>query len=611
MSICGAVTNNNFSQDFLENMFLSMKNRTNEDGRFIKTNNRDVTIGFACNNISRTQSYINDEIGENKYIIVSDASIYNIDELKRKLSIIRINLSVDEIIIQAYIKWGYDCVNYFNGDFAFAIYDIEKEELFCARDHLGIKPFYYFFNKETFVFATELKALLKVPFFNKKINTSCLNQLFIQRYIHAPNTIFEDTFKLEPGTRIIYKKGILTKVKYYDIVAQYFLGEQNLITDYADAKLQLKDLLFDAVKIRQGDEKVGTFLSGGIDSTLMTVLTQIQNNVPIKSFSIGFDTKRYNEAIYAKEIAEVIGTDHTELYIGEKEIVSIIDEIPTYYDEPYGDESQVASMYASVLAKQNGIDVVITGDGGDEQFCGYPSYLLNDIVKKYDEVGNVLFNIANPIKATSYLPRKLRLIINNRDIRTKTQCSANEYSNYMNKHLFVDRRENVASFPIEDLFPIDNWMMRAMLVDMQTLVPGVIVKVERAAAFAQISTRSPLLDYRVNQLAFKFPFEFKYKDGMHKRILKDILYEHVPKNLLERPKQGFSIDEARWLRGALKKQLLEFTEKTYLEKQGIFNPDTISKDIELFFRNKRNNLGGSRFYWTFFMFQLWYQRYVV
>jgi asparagine synthase (glutamine-hydrolysing) len=607
-AISGIISKITFSEGTLKNMCETLKHRGNSEIKTSLINHSNIYIGFASAIFNIDEEKDRQPCFVNNKILVSDSSIYNLKDIKKELSLSD-NLTQSEIIIAAYEKWGYDCVEHFNGDFAITIYDLSKDELYCSRDRFGVKPFYYFMDNNIFLFGSELKSLMAYPGFNKTINSACLGQYIIRGYIHFPDTIFKNTYKLEMGSYLLYKNGNIKKTQYYNIVDEYYSGQKNLVKDYEIAKLQLEELINDAVKIRLGKmTNVGTFLSGGIDSALITALTQKQQINPIKTFTIGFKEKDYNEAPYAKDISKILKTYHTDLYIGEDEMLSIIDNIPYYYDEPYGDSSQIPTMLVSALAKMNGVNLIITGDGGDEQFCGYEAYLVLKKARKLDSIGALLYKITYPLNLTDHFPRKMRMIINNRNTNTKTQYWKKDNFEYLQHHLFLTKQFS-ATFDLEDRFPIDNWIMRAMLLDLQTYVPGTIIKVERAAAFGSISIRSPLIDHRINQFSFKIPFEYKYNDGVHKRILRDILYNYVPQSLMERPKHGFAIPCNEWLRTVLKEKLLDYTNKDYIIKQGFFNADSLQHDLNKFLDGGLGKF-GYQFYWKFLMFQMWYDKYL-
>lgn len=546
----------------------------------------------------------------NGKIVVADICLYNKKEL---LELLQIDdcLSDVELVLIAYETWGFDFPNYLNGDFAVAIYDTDQNSLYCARDRFAAKPFYYYVGTETVVFASELKSIMACNLFEKKINTSCLSQYLFNGYIHFPDTIFENVFKLSAGEYLVWSKtGIQTK-RYYSLEQKYFEAQNYLIKNYDEAKQQLESLLLDSIQRRiVSSEEVGTFLSGGIDSTLMTALIQSKMQEPLKTFSIGFHDPLYDESCFACETAKYLKTNHTEFLIAESDVLTMIDNIPYFYDEPYGDSSQVPTLFACELAKKHGIDQVITGDGSDEQFCGYDAYKRVALSKKVDPIAGVAGEVLGFLHLKSFLPQKAYKLVTNRDVRTKVQFRKTLTPLLDPEKIFIAPTTSY-KFPIEDRFPLDNWMMRAMLVDQNTYVPGTIIKVERGAASVGLSTRSPFCDYRITELAYRFPFEFLYKDGVKKRILKDILYQYVPSEMMDRPKKGFSIPEDRWLKTILRDRLLRLTSTEFLNQQGLFHTQYLHHLVDLYLSNDNRMGYTSSIFWRLLMLQMWYEKYML
>lgn len=286
--------------------------------------------------------------------VVYNGEIYNFQELKEELTDYPFCSTCDtEVIISAYLKWGIDCVSRFNGMFAIALFDRETEEFYLVRDRIGKKPLYYRLEQGNLVFASELKPIMECPGFEKKIRTEVLSRYLYHQYINAPDTIFENVSKLEPGSILRFSQGNINTWKFWDIKEVYHRYKANPVEDYAQAKQELKDLLNRSVSLRMiSDVPLGTFLSGGYDSSLITAIAQSLSPQPVKTYSIGFNEEKYNEAKYAKEVAAHLGTNHTELYISEKEMFDLVDSIPQYYDEPFADSSQIPTMLVSALAKR-------------------------------------------------------------------------------------------------------------------------------------------------------------------------------------------------------------------------------------------------------------------
>ena len=308
-------------------------------------------------------------------IVIFNGEIYNFNELKKELNEYHFYSDCDtEVIIAAYQKWGVHFVDKLNGMFAIALFDVKQKKLFLLRDRIGKKPLYYYYHDEELVWASELKAIMKYPGFSKEINYGVIGRYLQKMYINAPDTIFLNTFKLEPGGVLEYCNGKITTWKYWDVARVYKEKRKELITDYEEAKVELEKIITNAIIRRlYADVPVGAFLSGGIDSSLVCAIAQKKLNHPLKTFSIGFDDSRINEMEYANEISKILGTDHTEYKFGEMDLLNLVDSIPIYYDEPNGDNSQIPTMLVSQLARKS-VTVAITGDGGDEIFGGYNIY---------------------------------------------------------------------------------------------------------------------------------------------------------------------------------------------------------------------------------------------
>ncbi|MCR5503317.1 MAG: asparagine synthase (glutamine-hydrolyzing) [Lachnospiraceae bacterium] len=568
--------------------------------------------------------------------IVYNGEIYNFLELRKELSSYPFRSDCDtEILLAAYEKWGERFVDRLNGMFAFALYDRENKELLLGRDRIGKKPLYYEIEENdtgvNLYFASELKPLMKRPGFRKEIRRDVLSRYLYQQYINAPDTIFKNVRKLEPGCLLRFmidpEDGFNTAYRqisierYWDPKMVWYAKSQKPVTDYAEAKAELKKLLFDAVKRRMiADVPLGTFLSGGYDSSLITAMAQECADRPLKTFSIGFSEDAFNEAKFAKEVASHLGTDHTERYISEEEMFSLVESIPAYYDEPFADSSQIATMLVSELAKEQ-VTVALSGDGGDEFFCGYNIYDNALQAQHLDLPGGIIYGILNaPLirKAglMKHLPFRVRIVANNRNKKTKTQFGASSYVETALK--MVDSPGLSCQYEIEDRYQavgVKNWQVRRMLLDMDTYLPGdILCKVDRASMKYSLEARCPILDRDVMEYSYRIDHRFKYDRGVKKKILKDIAYDYIPKELLDRPKTGFGVPIDKWLRGPLKERLISFAEPSLLRDQGLFDPEYTSKFILKYLETgdagPATGANFSKLAWSFFVFQQWYEHYV-
>lgn len=547
-----------------------------------------------------------------KVIITFNGEIYNYRILREELIAKGYHFQSNcdtEVILAAYQEWGCECFQHLNGMFALAIYDVERDRLVLARDRIGKKPLYYYWNTYTqnFVFASELKPIMVYPDFHKDVNQEAIGRLLCDKYIVAPDTIFQNTYKMIPGTYLILENNEIKIEKYWDIVAEKAGKSKHLITDYAECKAELKKLLLQAVEDRMiADVPLGTFLSGGIDSTLVTAISQTISPEPVQTFSIGFYDVKRNEAPYAAEIAKHIGTNHHELYVGETEILEMLDKLPFYYDEPFSDSSQLPTMLVSKLASEQ-ITVALSGDGGDEIFCGYKMYDWTYIAQKADILGNICAHVPGMGALEKSLPTELRAFINNRDKSKKTQLYIDVMIEEADK--LLGRTNKKIKYEQESLLSYTSWQERRMLLDMQTYLPDeILAKTDRASMKYSLEVRCPLLDYRIIEQSFRIPHQYKYHRFNKKYILKDVTYDYVPKELLDRPKKGFGVPLRKWLRTVLEDQIARYADVDKLKRQGIFVPEAVQLLIQK--QEKSDKIMYSSMLWSFYSFQRWYQEYI-
>lgn len=633
--ICGYVSKKNITLEQLKTMNDTMYHRGPDDsGEEIYDMHGGYSVGFAQRRLSildlSALGHQPMHSADKRVSVVYNGEIYNFQELKQELSDYRFYSNCDtEVIIAAYLKWGIDCVQKFNGMFAIAIYDRKSDEIYLVRDRIGKKPLYYWHQNDGIVFASELKPIMAFPGFPKEIRRGVLSRYLYQQYINAPDTIFKNVYKLEPGAILRFKAGEISTWKYWDIRQIYQTQVSNPINSYEEAKEGLKELLKKSVSARMiSDVPLGAFLSGGYDSSLVTAIAQEHSDMPVKTFSIGFHEEKYNEAKYAKAVADYLGTNHTELYIDEKEMFDLVDSIPKYYDEPFADSSQIATMLVSGLARKH-VTVALSGDGGDEFFCGYNVYENVRQAQKLDMLGAMVYDVCHfpilkQLRMEERLPFKVRVIAGNRNKETQTQFGAGNYivkamamvkkSDKDNNNLAGADAPVPVHYQIESKYGVKDWQIRRMLLDMDTYLPGdILCKVDRASMKYSLESRCPILDKDVMEFSYRIPHEFKYKDGDKKHILKDIAYDYIPKELLERPKVGFGVPLDKWLRGPLKEQLLNYSSYDYLDKQGIFDAGYVSDMIGSYIKTgdagPATGANYSKLAWSFFVFQQWYQAY--
>ena len=560
---------------------------------------------------------------DGRVVVVYNGEIYNFRELREELADYPFRSDCDtEVIIAAYLKWGVSCVNRFNGMFAIALYDREEEAVYLIRDRIGKKPLYYWYEREELVFASELKPIMACPDFHAGIDRGVLSRYLFQQYINAPDSVYEHVYKLAPGAILKFQNGQIETWNYWSVREAYAEASKMPVTGYEEAKEQLKALLQRAVSLRMiADVPLGTFLSGGYDSSLVTAMAQAHAGKPVKTFSIGFYEENYNEAPYARAVADYLGTAHTELMIGEADMLQMVESIPEYYDEPFADPSQIPTMLVCKLAREQ-VTVALSGDGGDEFYCGYNLSEKVAQAQKLDVPGSLVHSLCGmpgirQLGLEKRLPFKVRVIAGNRDRETKTQFSAGNYPGMacdMVGKLPSGKRVLPVHYPVESSYPAGDWQVRRMLLDMDTYLPGdILCKMDRASMKYSLEARCPILDPDVMDFSYRIPHAFKYAAGDKKHILKEIAYDYIPRELLERPKKGFGVPLDKWLRGPLKEQLLCYIGHDFLKRQNLFDESYVQKMVGSYLETGDRGRGTGENYsglvWAFFVFQQWYTRF--
>ncbi len=551
-----------------------------------------------------------------RYVIAFNGEIYNHRELRDRLikegRVDKFRGTSDtEVLLELFENYGLKAgIQMCKGMFAIALYDRQERTLSLLRDRVGEKPLYYGWVKNSFVFASDVGCIAALDDFDNGINKGALPIYFIHGYIPAPYSVYENIFKLEPGT-ILTLKAPYDKYEidtYWSMreVAKY--GEQHQFKgSEEEATNELERLLKEAIKGQMvADVPVGAFLSSGIDSTTVVALMQSLSDNQVRSFTIGVEDPKYNEAEVAAQIAKHLGTKHTELYISEKEALEVIPNLSYIFGEPFADSSQIPTYLVSKMTKEH-VTVSLSGDAGDELFCGYESY--NSI----DRIWGKMKNIPYPVRklASSLIlnaPVKKSKVVNVKAglLGAKGPAALYEISNEeepVAKEICLDKNMLPFKYTQYKEGYLKETRHNIMLMDLLMYHPDdILVKVDRAGMAVSLESRIPMLDKDVVEFAWTLPIEYKYQDGVTKKILRNILYKYVSKEIIDLPKRGFSIPISKWLKGPELRAWAEMLiDRKTLEQQGILDPDVVW-DIW----NDYVNNGQWRIQiWYILMFQEW------
>ena len=571
-----------------------------------------------------------------RYVIVFNGEVYNFAELRSELEIVGQKFrghSDTEIMLAAFEEWGIEkAVPRFVGMFAFALWDRHTRTLTLGRDRLGEKPLYYGWQGETLLFGSELKALRAHPAFMAEVDRNALALLLRHNYIPAPYSIYQGISKLLPGCLLT-----VSLSQRNPRIAPYWSGKQAIEAGVthpfegseSTAVSALEALLKDAVGQQMvADVPLGAFLSGGVDSSTVVALMQAQSSRPVKTFTIGFHEEGYDEAPHAKSVARHLGTEHTELYVMPKEAMSVIPRLPALYDEPFSDSSQIPTFLVSELARRH-VTVSLSGDGGDELFGGYNRYFwATNIWRRVGWAPQPMRSalagalMALPPSAwngvfmslSRFLPvgwryanpgDKLHKLAEVLAVRTPEEIYLGLVSHWKQPTEVVRGSHEPPTVLTDPARWADlpDFEQRMMYLDQMTYLPDdILTKVDRAAMGVSLETRVPFLDHRVVEFAWSLPLSMKIRHGQGKWLLRQVLYRHVPKELMERPKMGFGVPIDMWLRGPLKGWAEELLDEARLQREGYFNPRPIRRKWAEHLTGRRN---WSYYLWDVLMFQAW------
>jgi len=562
------------------------------------------------------------------YTIAFNGEVYNFKTIRKeleKLGYTFLSESDTEVILYAYKAWGIACLEKFIGMFAFSILDKKQKKIVLVRDRAGVKPLYYYENGEDFLFSSELKSFHEHPAFKKELNKEALPYYFQFGYIPTPHTVFKNTHKLKPGHYLEYDLQTSSSqiTKYWDVNDSY---EQEKF-DKSEVEIldDLESLLSDAVELRMvSDVPVGVFLSGGYDSSLVTALLAKNRDRKLHTFSIGFNEKKYNEAEHAKTIAKHFQTEHTEYYVSQKEMLGKVESLPFYYDEPFGDSSAIPTMIVSELARKD-VKVALSGDGGDEAFCGYSKYFYlqkfssvfsSSFKKSMLRTGLNLLDEKNVERMNSALPYKLRQTnAGDKYSKFKRAVDADSLEKmFVNASSYVDSAEVARLLKVKaspklfksfTMHEERSFMDEMMRVDYKTFMSDdVLTKVDRATMSVGLEGREPLLDHRIIEFMARVPIALKYRNNQGKYLSRQILYKHIPQSIVDKPKAGFQIPLKEWLQNDLRHLVEKYLDSSKIDDE-IFDVNEIEKI-------KNELLSGSYVnvskVWFIVMYEMWREK---
>ncbi|MFZ5893979.1 MAG: asparagine synthase (glutamine-hydrolyzing) [Myxococcota bacterium] len=573
-----------------------------------------------------------------RYVIAFNGEVYNFEAIRKQLQAeghapTYRGHSDTEVMLAAIEAWGLrKAVQSFVGMFAFALWDREERSLHLVRDRLGVKPMYYGVANGVLLFGSELKALRKHPAFSPALDRGALALFLRHCYVPAPYSIYSQYRKLPPGCILSVRDSheVLPAPEPY--WSPFEVAQRGLADPLVGSDVELTDaldaLLRDAISLRMvADVPIGVFLSGGIDSSVVAGIMQSVSSRPIRTFSIGFEESSYNEAPHAKVVATHLRTDHTELYVSPRETLDVIPKLPTLYDEPFADSSQIPTYLVSAMARRL-VTVCLTGDGGDELFAGYNRYAY------CEQIWRVLSRLPTPARRAAarglssvprelwdsglthlrpLLPRMLRFehpadkiekltgILTLDDLNAVYLALVSSWR--VPARVVVGGSEPPTALSNGDGVSISNPTLRMMYLDLVTYLPDdILAKVDRASMGVSLEAREPLIDHRLVEFAWRLPFEVKARGGVGKWILRRVLDRYVPPALLDRPKMGFGVPVAKWLKGPLRGWAEELLSTRRLKSGGFLAPEPIQERWQ---EHLSGGVNASSELWPVLMFQAW------
>lgn len=633
--MCGIAGFIDFNRQSSKNILETITNTLSHRGpdgfgyEFFEHSNYQLGLGHRRLSIIDLSETGKQPMQFKNFWITYNGEIYNFKEIKLELTLLQhtfIGNSDTEVILHAFSEWGIKSISKFIGMFAFVIFDSLTEEITCIRDRAGVKPFFYYWQNGLFLFASELKVFHSHPQFKKEIDLNSVAAFMQYGNVPTPHCIFKNCYKLKAGhfLKLNFKNKNIETTQYWNVYDSY--NQPKLEISFSEAKIETEKILSSAFKYRMvSDVPVGIFLSGGYDSACVTAILQKNMTEKLNTFTIAVPDIGLNEAPYAKEVSNYLGTNHTEIDCSHSEALNLINDLPYFYDEPFGDSSAIPTTLVCKMASKK-VTVVLSADGGDEVFAGYnrydylmkygkrlnqmPAFLRNSTSKLMDVIpGNKIPVLKNKY---NFLNRyeKLKNILNNPSSENIMQSLSSQFSEIEISKLFKFKVSNLETDYLNKELKesFHSPLSYMMAVDYKTyLIDDILQKVDRASMTSSLEAREPFLDHRIIEFASQLPDNYKYYNGTKKHILKEIVHQYIPKKIMDRPKMGFAIPIENWLSNELKENVYDYLNEKEIERQGIFNAKYIQNLKNEFYSGKKEYAVKI---WYLLMFQMWYKKWM-
>ena len=598
--MCGIyLTNIPFEENLVKEKLESISFRGPDYTGIKKVNN--LTLGHLRLSILDLDARSHQPMIHENLHIVFNGEIYNYKDIKDELLKKGHNFKTEsdtEVLLIGYKEWGEGILQKINGMFAFCIYNTKSNTIFSARDRLGVKPFYYYWKDGQFEICSQIRPLLK----NKKINEEAVSMFLDCKFIPSPYTIAENVHKLPPGN---FMKIDLNSKEF--VIKEYwnldYVKTRNI--PYEDAKIELHDLLIDAVKIRlQSDVPIGSFLSGGIDSALISSIAAKVSDTPINTFSIGFKDPEYDESKIAEQYAKIIGSNHKTTICSTEDIFKLIPKLVEVYDEPFADSSALPSLLLNSVTTEH-VTVALSGDGGDESFMGYHHF---ESLDRNETIMNIPYGIRKFLSKPallSFFGLNSHRVRNALNTKTKNDFIENIFSR--KGFLLKEKKQEYMKYYQGYKKWSSNFLQKAADLNIKLwLENDSNAKVDRASMAYSVEVRSPFIDFRVIEFARSLPMSYRYEKGRQKKILRDILKEYIPEEVFDQPKKGFAVPIGDWMRSELKEEFLSALNDDFLNKVPNLNIEKFKKILNEHMSKRHDHTENI---WKLYVLSKWYNEF--